>query len=385
MRIAFFSDTHLDYSSGNQMTADGVNVRAQDGYDALTETVTQILEHDVDLVIHGGDLFHSSTPTVRGVVHAREQFARLHDAGIPVVAVVGNHDHPNSVYRLPASMAVHSPDNGVTVVDGIGRDIPLADGLVVHSVPHGGLMPLVADPEPQQGVVNILLTHGAVELPNSRFDTADSPAEAWIPQSILERDWSLMLAGHFHQRQALPMNYPAWYAGSALRRGFSDEPGGRGWLLIDISADGTATVMEKDIYQRPQFDLDAIDASGLTGDEVFEKIRANVANIDTSGRPIVRQKVSNITSAIRKTVPIDALDISNFLQWKVVMSRPEQVPTTVINPDTGEVEEVPTQSHSQLPLLEDWQRFAAGLPVPEGDRERVVTDGAAIIDKAGAL
>jgi DNA repair exonuclease SbcCD nuclease subunit len=379
-RVAFFSDTHLDYASGHHFT-DGVNTRAMDGYVAFEETITQILEEGVDLVLHGGDLFHKSTPTVRGIVHAREQFARLNAAGIPAFAVVGNHDHPNTTYRLPACMAVHDPEHGVIVIDGIGGTIPLADGLVIHAVPHGGLMPLTADPTPQDGVVNILLTHGAVELPNARFDTADSPAEAFIPPQMLQKDWSLMLAGHFHQRQALPMHYPAWYAGSALRRGFSDEPGGRGWLLIDIASDGTCTVTEKDIYQRPQFDFDVVDAGSLTGDEVYERIRANIESIDHAGFPIVRQKIVNITSGVRKTIPMDSLDTVNFLSWKPVFSRPEKV--AAINPETGLVEDA-SRHIGSLPLLDAWSDFAAMLPVTDRDREKVIADGRALIDGAGS-
>jgi len=372
MRIAFLSDTHLDYASGHRFTADGVNLRAQDGYDALTQTVDQILdEGDIDLVVHGGDLFHKSIPTVRGIIRAREQFTRLHAAGIPLIGVVGNHDYPNTVYRDPASLAVNDPDRGIHVYADPYRQVPLADGVMLHVVSHGGLMPLTADPEPVAGMVNILITHGAAEIPdyNTLFTCEDSPAEAWIPWMILQRDWDLLLTGHYHNRHELPLPYPAWYAGSALRRGFSDPEGARGWVLLTVNSDGSVRAETRDIPQRPQFDLDVIDADGLTGDDVYERIRANLATV-TGDSPIVRQRVVNVTSAVRRTVNIDSLPVEGFLTWQVRFTRPESLSAAGANRERG---------HRNLATA--WSEFTATDPgILDGDRDNVTAAGRALID-----
>jgi DNA repair exonuclease SbcCD nuclease subunit len=369
----------LDYASGSTFNPDGVNVRVQDGFDAFTETIDGILKSGVNVVIHGGDLFHASTPSVRGLVHAREQLDRLYSAGIPFIGVTGNHDASNSRYRGNATLAAADPGRNITIIDTPYETLELPHGIVVHAISHGGLIPYTINPVPTPGALNILLTHGAAEIDgyNTMFTCEDSPAEAWIPSSLLQQPWDLLLTGHYHRRHKLPLPYQAHYAGSSLRRGFSDEAGSRGWLEIEINDSNDIVVTEHDIYQRPQFDLAVIDAAGLTGDEVFERIRTGLV-LDTANAPIVRQKVINISSAVRKTIPVDQLATSDFLQWQLRFARPEVIRHTV----EGEAAQVAAPS---LSITEAWNEFVANdTSVLEEDRSVVATGGKTLLEKGVA-
>lgn len=318
MRIGHLSDTHIDYASGS-VFVDGLNFRVKDGFDALTETVDQMLNEEVELVLHSGDLFHKSIPTVAGIVHVREQFLRLHRAGIPVIGITGNHDYPNTVFRKSATLAVSDPDRNITFFDEPYQLVRVGD-LAIHALSHGGLVPELVTPEPVAGATNLLLTHGAAEIPGyGQFTCEDSPAEAWVPHTLLTSGWDFVAMGHYHKQHELPLEEAkAWYAGSALRRGFSDEPGERGWLLVDTE---TGVVARREIQQRSQHDLPVIDASGLNGDEVHDRIVSNLGAVETAGS-IIRQKVINCSAAVRKSMPTAGLPTDDAVMWQLRITRP---------------------------------------------------------------
>lgn len=360
-KIGFFSDTHIDYSAGRKWTADGVNQRAQDGINALVETVTQMIEEQVDLVIHGGDLFHTSIPTVRGIVAVREQFDRLHKAGIPVYGITGNHDFPNTRLRLPATAAVSDPDRNVTILtDPMGIYRPV-EGLTIHAVSHAGLLGTPVAPNPIDGDINILISHGAADIEGHEiFHCVDSPAEAVIPRDTLSQNFDATLLGHYHGQGPLPKldgtKNRAFYAGSALRRGFSDSAGKRGWLLVIIADDGSVRVGSREIWQRPQYDLAEINADEMSGEELESVIRDNLTTVEWGTTPIVRQRIINCPLSTRRGVDTKAINdiAAPALSWQLEFQRPEDPATD------GESDSMTTIRKASL--TEAWGEFVATDP-----------------------
>lgn len=323
---AFFSDSHAGYAAkcANDPRS-GLNQRVVDGYKALAETVTQIIAADVDLAVHGGDLFHRSWPSVGDIVWARRQLDRLAKAGIPFYGNTGNHDASAERGKSPATAAVHDPDRGIHMITDPYQRFEPVEGLFIHAVSHYGLAQserLI--PEPVDGAVNILTAHGAALVPGHEiFHCADSPGEQPIGLDLLTNDgFAQHLLGHYHGMGEIIDN--VWYAGSAIRRGFSDPEGGRGWLLVTVHTDGTVKVEPQYINQRAQHDLPKINAKGLTGAEVEEQIRANLTAVDLSGA-IVRQVVTNISTATRRGIDQPALTAlaGETLMWMPDFRRPE--------------------------------------------------------------
>ena len=93
LRIAHLADTHLGYSAyGKTDPATGRNQRAVDVENAFERAISDILERDVDLVLHAGDVFHHTRPSWSTLTHFVRQMRRLERAGLPAVVIAGNHD-----------------------------------------------------------------------------------------------------------------------------------------------------------------------------------------------------------------------------------------------------------------------------------------------------
>ncbi|MDD5769657.1 MAG: exonuclease SbcCD subunit D [Candidatus Gracilibacteria bacterium] len=87
MKIFHFSDTHLGITLENTS-------REEDFYKNFEFIIYKILELKPDIVIHSGDLFHTSKPSNKAISVVVENFLKLEKAGIPVIIIAGNHDTP---------------------------------------------------------------------------------------------------------------------------------------------------------------------------------------------------------------------------------------------------------------------------------------------------
>jgi DNA repair exonuclease SbcCD nuclease subunit len=385
-RIAHLSDTHLGYAAKCRTNKNGVNERVLDGLRGFRDSVTAIIEEQPDVVVHGGDLFHRSAPGVGEIAFARGQLERFAAAGIPVIGVTGNHDFATDRGKSNATAAVHDPTRNINMVVGADQVFRPEDGLNIHVVSHAGL--IGADrPEPAltDGDVNILASHGAAQVPGSAvFSCVDSPGEAVVSYDLLTLPWSIVLLGHYHKRGPIAGfnkgDGQVWYAGSLLRRGFSDPPGGRGWLLVTVNSDGSTTVEERNIAQRPQFDLEEIDASGLTGHDVEERIRENLAQIDFAGGPILRQRVRNCPVAVRRGVNAAALKdlTSDALVWQLEFFRPPLPELEFADASGGNLA---TAGGTDLPA--SWAtwfpEYADSQGIPDQERPGVLSAGADLL------
>ncbi|GCE48329.1 DNA repair exonuclease SbcCD nuclease subunit [Thermosporothrix hazakensis] len=88
MRASFIhcADTHLGYEQY------GVRERFNDFTRAFQAIVQDALERRVDFVLIAGDLFHKRAIDARTLLHAIDGLSKLKTAGIPVIAIEGNHD-----------------------------------------------------------------------------------------------------------------------------------------------------------------------------------------------------------------------------------------------------------------------------------------------------
>lgn len=84
--ILHTADTHLGYRQYHKPE------REEDFRAAFEKTVTEAIEKDVDAVVHAGDLFNRSRPSINTLSNTVEQLKRLNDAGIEFCTIVGNHD-----------------------------------------------------------------------------------------------------------------------------------------------------------------------------------------------------------------------------------------------------------------------------------------------------
>jgi DNA repair exonuclease SbcCD nuclease subunit len=94
MRIIHTGDTHLGYRQYHS------DVRRKDFLNAFSAVVDDAIDMGVDAVIHAGDLFDSRNPTLDDILDAMGLFSRLKTAGIPLLAIVGNHESKQNTQWL---------------------------------------------------------------------------------------------------------------------------------------------------------------------------------------------------------------------------------------------------------------------------------------------
>ncbi len=105
------ADTHLGYRQYN------LSEREEDFYKIMHKAIDKVIEIGCDVLIHSGDLFEESKPSVRALINVRDAIERLTDAGIRVVAIAGNHDivlrkdaiPPHALYKKMIFLTVKKP------------------------------------------------------------------------------------------------------------------------------------------------------------------------------------------------------------------------------------------------------------------------------------
>lgn len=339
--IAHLSDLHLGYRSGRGETAEGVNWREQDGYNAFRRVVEQIiLDGTVDAVLVAGDVFHVPNPSNRAIFEAQSGYRRLARAGIPVYSLTGNHDVNDIRSDMPVTRLLDDPEHGIHshcepyVMHRIG------DGIVLHMVSHhlyreqSGTWEQV---KPVDGAVNIFTTHGSLIDPITKLalHTNQSPREVVIPDELLNNPaWSYRLLGHIHERGFVgstdgrrdTAKTRTYYNGSLIRRGFSDGETvlQRGWTKWTVRTDGTLTPTFYVVSQRPQVDFPIIDATDLGSSEITGIVLDNLhsafpeqgTTMETA--PILRQRIINISPEKKRS--LDNTAISEAAQPALIWS-----------------------------------------------------------------
>jgi len=325
-KLGHLSDIHAGYRAGRRLNGEGVNIREQDGYNALEEMISEIIEAEVDGVTVAGDTMHAPEPHIRELIEVQKQFRRLAEAGIKVYILGGNHESTDVRSDIAAAQIFNDPWRGIFSFAEPYNRVEIADGIFLHMVSHhmyGDQADTMSKIKSVDGAINIFTTHGSVidPLMEIALHTHGSPREVVIPDELLEdQDWNYILLGHIHERgwvgskDDLTDTYGSriYYNGSALRRGFSDKemPLGRGWTLWNIEPDGTITPDIRTVKQRTQLDFTPIDTTELSAEAVTEKVIENLRSSQEDGTkflegsaPILRQQFTNLTPS--KNIAMD--------------------------------------------------------------------------------
>jgi len=103
LTLLHFADAHIDIAShGRHDAASGLPVRVLDFLKALDTIVDTAIQERVDLVIFAGDAYKDRTPVPTFQREWGRRIARLSQAGIRTLLLVGNHDLSPSVGRAHA-------------------------------------------------------------------------------------------------------------------------------------------------------------------------------------------------------------------------------------------------------------------------------------------
>ncbi len=261
MKILFFSDTHTG------LVVAGYNTR-----DILKKALDEILEEieiwQPDLVIHGGDVFHTSTPKPEDYAMMLEFFSAY---DVPTIVLRGNHDESNGL-RDDAIEPIRRMKFVGYVIDQVASkfvtldedDLMMsADRVVCPELPtrivfEGKeilILPYIAEARAkrltghsaQKLIVDLLKENKGKNI-SAAFGHLDvrgviegSEAsvvrglELLLPKALASSCGFPFFNGHIHKRQVLKfgkttVNFP----GSIIRTDFSEVDGSKGFLKVEV-------------------------------------------------------------------------------------------------------------------------------------------------------
>ncbi|NNF58361.1 MAG: exonuclease SbcCD subunit D [Rhodothermaceae bacterium] len=97
MKLLHCADIHLGYETHGRLDPEtGLNTRLLDFRHCFDFMIEHALAEDIDLFLFCGDAYRTADPTPTQQKLFAEALAPIARAGIPIVMVVGNHDHPVS-------------------------------------------------------------------------------------------------------------------------------------------------------------------------------------------------------------------------------------------------------------------------------------------------
>ncbi len=274
MKILHTSDWHV----GKRL---GRHDRMDEHRAALDEVADVAERHDVDLVLHSGDLFDRPFPPVDALQAALEALVRLGDGGRrPVVVVAGNHDSGDLFEAL-------APFVGHFGVHLVGRIKPPDDGGVLSLDTPGGVAHVagfpflraaqtvdfmaradrwygayadrvrriceaysdaVLDAAAARPGVGVLVAHFMVDGVTVGRDAPRGERELHIGEAYAATGQALpttldyVALGHIHAPQPVPgVAVPSEYAGSLLQLDFGEAGEQKRVVIVDAQPGVPAT------------------------------------------------------------------------------------------------------------------------------------------------
>lgn len=329
--------------------------RSEEFAAVLDEVVRIAVDEDVDAVLLAGDIYEhrSAAPEADALVF--DAFIRLHEAGIRVVTIPGNHD---SALRLEAlgkllrpigvyvAARVAPPDAG-GIVEVPSRDgSEIAEVACVPFVPErrfGDAASLFAAGESwyrsyaqgmgellgamaagfTPGGISVVLAHlftdGALVTPGGGERELTIGMAYAVSPSRLPADVSYLALGHVHLPQAVKgAGAPARFPGSLLQLDFGEAGQRKSVTIVDIEAGKPAKVREVALSAGRQLrdlrgTLDEVVATAADVGDAY--LRVFVA---TDG------PVPGIADRVREALP-NALDVHLEYERREPSTRPEPV------------------------------------------------------------
>ncbi len=256
-KVIHTADTHVGYQQYHSPT------RRQDFLDAFRQVVEDAVDDDVAAVVHGGDLFHDRRPELPDLLGVLDALRTLEEAGIPFLAIVGNHEATRSGQWLDlfTSLGLATRlDDAPTVVGDVAF-------YGLDHVPKSRRDDLDYSFEPHDARHAALVAHGLFQP----FSHGEWDTEQVIRES--EVDFDALLLGDNHTPDTAQM-LDTWvtYPGST-ERASTNERGARGYNLVEFGDD--PEIRRRSLDTREFVFVTADLAPGEGTERVRERVREN--------------------------------------------------------------------------------------------------------------
>ncbi len=274
IRILFLADTHLGFDFPFSPRVQRRR-RGPDFFRNFKQALEPAHRGEVDLVVHGGDIFYRSKIPARLVEMAFEPLKAVADKGVPVYIVPGNHECSSIPYHIlaahPNIFVFDRPKCFQQQINGLRISLAgfpfLRHGIrekFQRIVTRTGWMEVEAD-------VHVLCMHqsvdGATMGPKNFMFRGGTDV---IDIHDLPAGFLVVLTGHMHRHQVLqkdlrgkPVPTPVLYAGSVERTSFAEKDETKGYMTVDIEDDRTVHWQFRELPTRPMIALE-VDVTGMT-------------------------------------------------------------------------------------------------------------------------
>lgn len=386
MRLVHLADLHLGFRQYQRLTPSGINQREADVAATVSRATSQIVDLAPELVVIGGDIFHTVRPSNPAIVHAYRVLMQLRDRlpNTPIVMVAGNHDAPRTaetgcILRLFREIGVYVADAKAELFTFPQQSLAV---LAVPDVPGIDRPPLL----PPDGFTHrVLLMHGEIAgLLPAHAASADRAAIEIQPADLHAEQWSYVALGHYHVYREVATR--AYYSGSLdytssnpwgeLREEKEQRIPGKGFIEHDLVSG--AHRFHPVEPARALLDLEYIDASGMSAQDLDSAIKARVdtapGGIDDR---VVRLTVRNVARHIVRELDHAALRDyrKRAMHFHFDTRRPDPLPRRTGDGSGGR------SRRATLPELVAERLRERALPV-DVDREQFVTLGMRYLKQA---
>ncbi|HEV2912235.1 MAG TPA: exonuclease SbcCD subunit D [Pyrinomonadaceae bacterium] len=298
MRFLHLADIHLGCRRYN------LEERTKDFFRAWYDVINNhAIANDVDFVLIVGDFFDRRNIDPQAMNHAMAGLERLREAGIPVVAIEGNHDQRDSVSDfswlrslsqwgyLKLLEPTRDEEGHLELVpwdevERAGSYVDISGARIFGSHWYGAsanaAIPMLSDAlrrASQEGLFNILMLHTDVEGQINR----PIPALSIAKLQELKQLTGYVALGHTHKR--FDVDNWAFNPGSLEATSIDEYKEERGVYLVEVDARHKVTARHlRDYMQRP-FQRLSFDVSGAKDAEavfagVMEKVEREARTHD---------------------------------------------------------------------------------------------------------
>ncbi|MFC6988158.1 DNA double-strand break repair protein Mre11 [Haloplanus sp. GCM10025708] len=294
-RVIHTGDTHIGYRQYHSPE------RRADFLDAFEAVVDDAVEMGVDAVVHAGDLFHDRRPDLQDLLGTLSALRRLDDAGVPFLAVVGNHESTRGGQWLDlfSSLGLATRLGAAPYVLGNTAFYGL------DHVPRSRRDDLDYAFDPHDADYAALVSHGLF----TPFAHADWETETVLRESTVDFD-AVLLGDNHAPGTAVVEGTWVTYCGST-ERASADEREARGYNVVEFGADADGPedapagvdVRRRSLDTRPFVFVDVDLGEGEGVDRVREQVRQHdltdavaVVEVTGEGDPVTAAAVEDVAS-----------------------------------------------------------------------------------------
>ncbi|MEF8808740.1 DNA double-strand break repair protein Mre11 [Natronomonas sp.] len=262
-RVIHTGDTHLGYRQYH------LPERREDFLDAFRQVAEDAVEDDVDAVVHAGDLFHDRRPGLPDLLGTLDVLERLDGAGIPFLAIVGNHETKRDAQWLDLFEAMG-------LATRLGAEPVVIEDTAFYGldfVPRSQREGLDYEFAPHDADHAALVSHGLFSPLVPDYGNVEWDAEEVLSEANQAFDAMLLGDEHAATREQIEGTWVT-YCGSTERASASERDE-RGYNIVEFDEDGVH-ISRRGIETR---DFVFIDLE-LGETEGFERVRDRLREHD---------------------------------------------------------------------------------------------------------